>query len=196
MILLLALLIGIVAGLRTMTAPAAVAWAAYLNWFNLGDGWLSFMGHWITPWVFTVLALAEFAADQLPSTPSRTVPMQFGARPVGSADGRDARRIRRDARRRLACRHCRRRHRYVGWPRHPRQAHRFLWPRSSGGLPGGCDCHHRRRPDRGGRMSGFESPRCCGNELGFGQPMGCLDEGRRQAGVEPAEDFARPPNMS
>ena len=85
MILLLALLIGIVAGLRTMTAPAVVAWAAYLDWFDLGDGWLSFMGHWITPWVFTVLALAEFVADQLPSTPSRTVPMQFGARILSGA---------------------------------------------------------------------------------------------------------------
>ena len=85
MILLLALLIGIVAGLRTMTAPAVVAWAAYLHWFDLGDGWLSFMGHWITPWVFTALALAEFAADQLPSTPSRTVPMQFGARILSGA---------------------------------------------------------------------------------------------------------------
>jgi uncharacterized membrane protein len=80
MILLLALLIGIVAGLRTMTAPAAVAWAAYFGWFELGGSWLAFMGHWITPWIFTALALAEFVTDQLPSTPSRTVPMQFGAR--------------------------------------------------------------------------------------------------------------------
>ena len=42
MILLLALLIGIVAGLRAMTAPAAVSWAAYLGWINLGDSWFSF----------------------------------------------------------------------------------------------------------------------------------------------------------
>ena len=80
MILLLALLIGMVAGLRTMTAPAVVAWAAYLNGFDPGGGWLSFMSHWITPWIFTLLALTEFVVDQLPSTPSRTVPMQFGAR--------------------------------------------------------------------------------------------------------------------
>ena len=32
MIYLLALLIGVVAGLRAMTAPAAVSWAAYLGW--------------------------------------------------------------------------------------------------------------------------------------------------------------------
>jgi len=84
-VLLLALLIGIVAGLRTMTAPAVVAWAAYLNWFDLGDGWLSLMSHWITPWIFTLLALAELVTDQLPSTPSRTVPMQFGARILAGA---------------------------------------------------------------------------------------------------------------
>ena len=85
MVLLLALLIGIVAGLRTMTAPAVVAWAAYLHWFDLGNGWLSFMSHWITPWIFTLLALAELVTDQLPSTPSRTVPMQFGARILAGA---------------------------------------------------------------------------------------------------------------
>jgi hypothetical protein len=90
MLLLLALLIGIVAGLRTMTAPAVVAWAAYLNWFDPGDGWLSLMSHWITPWVFTLLALAELVADQLPSTPSRTVPMQFGARILAGALTRSA----------------------------------------------------------------------------------------------------------
>ena len=85
MILLLALLIGIVAGLRVMTAAAVVAWAAHLGWFDPGGGWLAFMGHWITPWIFTLLALAEFVTDQLPSTPSRTVPMQFGARVVMGA---------------------------------------------------------------------------------------------------------------
>ena len=83
--LLLALLIGIVAGLRAMTAPAAVSWAAHLGWLNLGDSWLSFLGHWITPWIFTVLALVELVSDQLPSTPSRTVPVQFGARIVMGA---------------------------------------------------------------------------------------------------------------
>jgi uncharacterized membrane protein len=85
MVLLLALLIGVIAGLRTMTAPAVVAWAAHLGWFDPGNGWLSFMSHWITPWIFTLLALAELIADQLPSTPSRTVPMQFGARIIAGA---------------------------------------------------------------------------------------------------------------
>ena len=85
MIVVLALLIGIVAGLRAMTAPAAVSWAAYLGWINLDDSWLWWLGHWITPWIFTLLAIVELVNDQRPSTPSRTVPVQFGARVVMGA---------------------------------------------------------------------------------------------------------------
>ena len=80
MAFLLALLIGGVAGLRALTAPAAVSWAAHLGWLNLGDTHIAFLGYRWTPWVLTALALVEFVTDQLPSTPSRTVPMQFGAR--------------------------------------------------------------------------------------------------------------------
>lgn len=78
--ILLSFLVGIVAGLRAMTAPAAVSWAAYLGWLPLGDSWLAFLGYQWTPWIFTVLAIAELVTDQLPSTPSRKVPMQFGTR--------------------------------------------------------------------------------------------------------------------
>ena len=85
MMFLLALLIGIVAGLRTFTAPAAVSWAAYLGWLKLDDSMLAFLGYRWTPWILTVLAIVEFVTDQLPSTPSRTVPMQFGARIVTGA---------------------------------------------------------------------------------------------------------------
>jgi uncharacterized membrane protein len=76
----LALLIGIIAGLRAMTAPAAVAWAAHLGWFDVSGTLLAFMGYRWTPWIFTALALIELVTDQLPNTPSRKVPMQFGAR--------------------------------------------------------------------------------------------------------------------
>ena len=82
---LLALLIGVVAGLRTMTAPTAVSWAAQLGWLDLRDTWLAFLGYTWTPWIMSALAIAELVADQLPSTPSRTVPMQFGARIVSGA---------------------------------------------------------------------------------------------------------------
>jgi uncharacterized membrane protein len=80
--LVLALLIGVVAGLRTFMAPTAVSWAARSGSLALGSGPLAFLGHPVAPWIFTVLALAELVGDQLPSTPSRTVPMQFGARLV------------------------------------------------------------------------------------------------------------------
>ncbi|WP_276122046.1 DUF4126 family protein [Pararhizobium qamdonense] len=85
MILFLALLIGVIAGLRAMTAPAAVAWAAYLGWFDVSQTPLAFMGYRWTPWVFTVLAVGELISDQLPSTPSRKVPIQFGTRIVSGA---------------------------------------------------------------------------------------------------------------
>lgn len=85
MIYLLSLSIGIVAGLRAMTAPAAVSWAACLGWLKLDESILAFMGYTWTPWVISVLAIAELVTDQLPSTPSRTVPVQFGTRIVSGA---------------------------------------------------------------------------------------------------------------
>lgn len=85
MLYLLAFLIGIVAGLRAMTAPAAVAWGAYLGWLPLSGTWAGFMGHWIAVAIFTMLALVELVGDQLPSTPSRKVPVQFGARLISGA---------------------------------------------------------------------------------------------------------------
>jgi uncharacterized membrane protein len=85
MVFLIALLIGIIAGLRTFTAPAAVSWAAHLGWLPVANTPLAFMGATITPYIFTVLALGEFVTDQLPTTPSRKAPMQFGARLVSGA---------------------------------------------------------------------------------------------------------------
>jgi uncharacterized membrane protein len=81
-VLILSMLIGVIAGLRTMMAPAAISWAATLGWLNLAPTSLAFFGYRFTPWVLTFLALGELIADQLPSTPSRTVPVQFGARIV------------------------------------------------------------------------------------------------------------------
>ena len=82
---LLALLIGVVAGLRAMTAPAAISWAAYLGLLNLSATWLSFMGSFWAVAIFSVLAVIELVTDQLRSTPSRKVPQQFGARLVMGA---------------------------------------------------------------------------------------------------------------
>jgi uncharacterized membrane protein len=77
-----ALLIGVVAGLRAMTAPAAVSWAAYLGWIDLSQTPLAFMGYSWTPWIFSLLAVAELVNDKLPNTPSRKVPPQFAARVI------------------------------------------------------------------------------------------------------------------
>jgi uncharacterized membrane protein len=83
--LLLALLIGVIAGLRTMTAPAVISWAAYFHGLNLSGSWLAFLGYAWTPWVLSLAALAELVTDQLPSTPSRKVPPQIAARVVMGA---------------------------------------------------------------------------------------------------------------
>ncbi|WP_112809693.1 DUF4126 domain-containing protein [Ensifer sp.] len=81
-IYLLALLIGVVAGLRAMTAPAAVSIAAAAGWLQLNGTWATFLAFRFTPYIFGLLALVEFVTDQLPGTPSRKVPQQFGARIV------------------------------------------------------------------------------------------------------------------
>jgi uncharacterized membrane protein len=82
MVLLAALVIGIVSGLRAMTAPAAVSWAAKLGWLSLQGTSLAWLGAAPVAWGLMLLALGEFITDQLPTTPSRTVPVQFGARLV------------------------------------------------------------------------------------------------------------------
>jgi len=81
----LALLIGIVAGLRTFTAPTAISLAAWSGRLALSGSWLAFLGYSWTPWIFMLIALGELVSDQLPSTPSRTVPTQFGARLLSGA---------------------------------------------------------------------------------------------------------------
>jgi uncharacterized membrane protein len=82
MLIILALLIGVVAGLRALTAPAAVSFAARFCHLGLAGTPLAFMGYKWTPWIFGAFAVAELVGDQLPGTPSRKVPMQFGARIV------------------------------------------------------------------------------------------------------------------
>lgn len=76
----LALLIGVIAGLRSLTAPAVVSWAARLGWLHLEKTGLAFMGFGATPYIFSVLAVGELIADKLPNTPSRKAPVGFVAR--------------------------------------------------------------------------------------------------------------------
>ena len=82
-VLLLALGIGVIAGLRSFTAPAVVSWAAALHWINLSGTWASWVGSWVTVGIFTVLAVGELFLDKQPKTPPRTAPPSFIAR-IGS----------------------------------------------------------------------------------------------------------------
>lgn len=71
MILLFAFLIGFFAGLRSLTAPAATAWAAHLGWLRLARP-LSLIGSVTSVVILTVLAVGELVFDKLPNTPRRT----------------------------------------------------------------------------------------------------------------------------
>src|SRR5262249_4510387 len=81
-ILLFALGIGSAAGLRSLTPPAIVAWAAYLGWLNLSNSPLAFMGSIIAAVIFSLLALFELFTDLQPTTPKRTAPVPLTARVV------------------------------------------------------------------------------------------------------------------
>jgi uncharacterized membrane protein len=81
-ILLLAFLLGVVAGLRSFTAPAVLAWAAHRGWLSLHGTPLSFMASTAATVIFILLAVGELIADQLPATPSRTAPPGLIARIV------------------------------------------------------------------------------------------------------------------
>src|SRR5882757_8511647 len=75
-----AFLLGVIAGLRSLTAPAAVSWAVRLGPFHPHASWLAFLGYAATPWIATALAIGELITDQLPNTPSRKSPPGFIAR--------------------------------------------------------------------------------------------------------------------
>jgi uncharacterized membrane protein len=77
--------LGVIAGLRSLTAPMVVSWAARLGWLDLRGTWAAFLGHTVTTLVLTALTIGELIADQLPQTPSRKSPSGFAARIVMAA---------------------------------------------------------------------------------------------------------------
>src|SRR5437763_673053 len=81
----LAFLIGVIAGLRAITAPAVVSWAARVGWLHLENTPLGFLGFALMPWAFTVPAIGELVSDKLPKTPSRKAPAGFATRVVTGA---------------------------------------------------------------------------------------------------------------
>jgi uncharacterized membrane protein len=86
-IIVLAFLIGVVAGLRALTPPAVVSWAAHLGHLPVAGSWLAFLGFWATPYILTLLAVVELVGDKLPQTPSRKAAMPFAVRIVSGAIG-------------------------------------------------------------------------------------------------------------
>lgn len=85
MLLVCAFVIGVVAGLRSMMAPAVVSWFARTGALGIGGTALAFMGFRYTPIIFTVLALGELVGDKLPKTPSRKTPGPFIGRVITGA---------------------------------------------------------------------------------------------------------------
>jgi uncharacterized membrane protein len=85
LVLVLALLIGVVAGLRALTPPAVVAWGGFLGWLPLEGTWAQWVAHPVTVGILSVLLVVELITDQLPKTPSRKTPPQFGSRLVTGA---------------------------------------------------------------------------------------------------------------
>src|SRR5258708_3034719 len=82
LVLALAFAIGVIAGLRSLTAPAVVSWAAHLRWLDLRHSRMAFLGYAATPYLFTALGIVELVGDKLPKTPSRKSPGPFIARVV------------------------------------------------------------------------------------------------------------------
>jgi uncharacterized membrane protein len=74
--------IGIVTGLRSMTAPAVVSWAAHLGWLHLQGSPLALVGSSAAVAIFSLLAVSEYAIDKLPRTPRRTAPLGFTTRMI------------------------------------------------------------------------------------------------------------------
>ena len=81
MTLLFAFLIGFFAGLRSLTPPAAVAWAVHLGWLRLARPW-ALIGSLPAVIILILLAITEIILDKLPNTPNRTAPPGLIARIV------------------------------------------------------------------------------------------------------------------
>jgi len=79
-VLAFAIGIGIVSGLRSLLAPAVVAWAAHFDLLNLNGSPLAFMGSRTALVIFTVFAIVELIGDKLPKTPKRTAVAPLVAR--------------------------------------------------------------------------------------------------------------------
>jgi uncharacterized membrane protein len=81
-VFVLGFLLGCIDGLRSLTAPAVVCWAAHFGWLHFQDSKLAVLGHPAVVAFATLLALVELIVDKLPETPARTAPVGLIARLV------------------------------------------------------------------------------------------------------------------
>ena len=85
MVLLYAFLIGCVCGLRSMTAPAVVAWGSHQGWLHLEGSLFAFFANKISLVVFSLCAIGELIADKLPFIAGRTLAGPLGVRVIFGA---------------------------------------------------------------------------------------------------------------
>ena len=85
MILALAFLLGAVAGLRSMTAPAVVAWAAHVGPLQLDGTPLALLASAPARYLLLAAMIGELVADKLPFTPNRTRAGPFVGRLISGA---------------------------------------------------------------------------------------------------------------
>jgi uncharacterized membrane protein len=71
-VVMLSFLIGMVAGLRSMMAPAIICAAAYLKWVHLDGTQLVWMNTMTALCLFTLFAIGELIYDKLPIAKART----------------------------------------------------------------------------------------------------------------------------
>jgi uncharacterized membrane protein len=83
--LALAFVLGFIAGLRSMTPLALVAWATAFGWLELDATPLAFLETSAARYVLGAFMIGELIADKLPFTPSRTRAGPFAARIASGA---------------------------------------------------------------------------------------------------------------
>lgn len=66
-----AFVIGIVAGQRSMLAPAVIAWAAKLGFLGLGQSAFNFVASPVWVLIISLFAISELIGDKLPFIPKR-----------------------------------------------------------------------------------------------------------------------------
>jgi uncharacterized membrane protein len=81
----LAIGMGVVAGLRPMTAPAVMAWALKRRWIRPGESPLARIISASAAKRIAKLAISELIADKLPFTPSRLNAAPLASRVVSGA---------------------------------------------------------------------------------------------------------------